>query len=164
MLTVYGRMLLAASGSAVLLITALGFQYLGGLAPCPMCVWQRWPHLVAVLVGALGVTVLWRQRRLMAGLGTLALLATAGIGAFHVGVEQGWWQGPSTCSAASPVGQSTEELMAAIMEAPLVRCDEIVWSLFGISMAGWNALLSLGLAALWAASVHWHRMPFDREA
>lgn len=164
MLTVYGRMLLAASGSAVLLIAALGFQYIGGLAPCEMCLWQRWPHAAAILVGALGVTVLWRQRRVMAGIGTVAMLATAAIGLFHVGVEQNWWQGPSTCSAASPVGQSTDDLMASIMAAPLVRCDEVAWSLLGISMAGWNALVSLGLGTLWAASVYWHRMPFNREA
>ncbi|MEL6211159.1 MAG: disulfide bond formation protein B, partial [Pseudomonadota bacterium] len=65
-MTVYGRMLLAAAGSALLLLGALAFQYVGGLAPCPMCLWQRWPHLLAVLVGILGVTVLWRQRRWLA--------------------------------------------------------------------------------------------------
>ncbi|MEL7349225.1 MAG: disulfide bond formation protein B [Pseudomonadota bacterium] len=161
-MTVYGRILLAASGSAALLIAALAFQYLGGLAPCPMCIWQRWPHVVAIAVGALGVTVLWRQRRAMAALGALAMAGNAGLGLFHVGVEQAWWEGPSTCSAASPLGQSPDALLESIMNAPIVRCDEVAWSFLSVSMAGWNALFSLGLAGLWAASVHWHRMPFDR--
>ncbi|MDT8344028.1 MAG: disulfide bond formation protein B [Thermohalobaculum sp.] len=159
-MTAYGRILLAGAGSAALLLGALGFQFLGGLAPCPMCIWQRWPHVAAVVLAVLAVTVLWRQRRWLAALGAAAMLVSTGLGIFHAGVEWQWWQGPVTCTAGDITRLSADELMTQILGAPLVRCDEIVWELFGITMAGWNALFSLGLAALWAASVVWWRMPF----
>ena len=161
-MTIYGRILLAAAGSALVLLGALGFQYLGGLVPCPMCIWQRWPHLVAVVLGGLAVTVLWRQRRVLAIVGTVAMAASVLLGIFHAGVEQAWWEGPSTCSAGSINGVSADELLSQIMTAPLVRCDEIVWTFLGLSMAAWNAILSLGLAVLWGASVFWWRMPFEK--
>ncbi|GGH17867.1 dihydroneopterin aldolase [Cribrihabitans marinus] len=137
---------MAAGGSAALLLGAWGFQYLGGLAPCKLCYWQRYPHAVAAL---LGLAALALPGRALPLLGALAALATAGIGAFHAGVEQGWWSGPSTCSSGPVGGLSAEELMDQIMAAPLVRCDDIPWEMLGISMAGWNALISLGLAGLW---------------
>jgi disulfide bond formation protein DsbB len=135
-------------GPAALLGGALAFQYLGGLAPCEMCMWQRWALLTALALALLawvtghGRALLW--------LATLAVFANIGIAAFHVGVEQHWWKGITTCAAAATVG-STAEVMSEIMAAPLVRCDAIAWSLFGISMAGWNALISSGIAglALW---------------
>lgn len=160
MMTAYGRILLAALGSAAVLLGALGFQYLGGLAPCPMCIWQRWPHAIAVVLAALAVTVLWRQRRWIAGAGAAVMLVSAGLGAFHAGVEWGWWEGPTTCSAGDITRLSADELMNQILGAPLVRCDEIVWEFLGLTMAGWNALISLGLAGLWAGSFVWWRMPF----
>ncbi|GAB4284464.1 MAG: disulfide bond formation protein B [Roseovarius sp.] len=139
--------LLAAGGSAALLLGAFGFQYLGGLAPCKLCLWQRWPHAAAVLIGLAALR--WPAMRPWPFAGALAALATSAIGFYHLGVEQRWWEGPSTCSAAAPGGLSAEALFERIMSAPLVRCDEVAWSLFGLSMAGWNALLSLGLAGLW---------------
>ncbi|MEM7190687.1 MAG: disulfide bond formation protein B [Pseudomonadota bacterium] len=148
-MSVYGRILLAGLGSLALLLGALGFQYLGGLAPCPMCIWQRWPHLAAVLLAVLGMTVLWQFHRPVAAVGGVAMLISAGLGAFHAGVEQKLWDGPSSCSGVDPGSVSSEQLLQTLMEAPLVRCDEIVWDLFGITMAGWNAIISLGLAALW---------------
>jgi disulfide bond formation protein DsbB len=148
-MTARSLILAAAAGSAALLAGALAFQYLGGLAPCKLCYWQRWPHLAAVLIGAVALFVAARP---LAALGALAALTTAGIGLYHVGVEQGWWQGPTTCSSAPIGGLSTDELLDQIMTAPLVRCDEIAWSLAGLSMAGWNALLSFGLAVLWIAA------------
>lgn len=158
-MTVYGRIFLAGLGSLALLLGALGLQFFSGLAPCPMCIWQRWPHLLAALVAVLAVTVLWRHRRALsvAGLGIMAV--SAGLGLFHAGVEQGWWTGLDSCTAPSAAGRSAEELLADIMAAPVVRCDEIPWSLLGLSMAAWNAVASLGLAALWAASVWWWQMP-----
>lgn len=161
-MTAYGRILLASAGSAALLLAALAFQYLGGLAPCPLCIWQRWPHVVAVLIGALAVTALWRQRRWLAMLGAAVMALSAGLGVYHAGVEQAWWAGPDTCVAGDPGALSTEELMAQIMAAPLVRCDEIAWSFLGLSMAAWNAIVSLALGALWAGSVVWWRMPFAK--
>jgi disulfide bond formation protein DsbB len=133
---------------AALLGGAIAFQYVGGLAPCEMCMWQRW-----ALVAALGLALVgWGMghARPVLILAALAVLAGAGIAAFHVGVEQHWWQGVTACAAA-PMTGTTAEVMSEIMAAPLVRCDAIAWSLFGVSMAGWNALLSsvIGGMALW---------------
>lgn len=147
-MTDYGRILLASAGSFLLLAGALASQYVGGLAPCPMCIQQRWPHLAAVAIGLIASTIGWRHRRILAGLGGIAALATAGLGAFHAGVEQGWWRGPDACTGGLLASLTTEEAFAQMMQAPLARCDEIAWR-FGLTLAGWNAVISLGLAALW---------------
>lgn len=139
--------LLATLGSAGLLGGAFAFQHIGGLAPCQLCLWQRWPHAVAILIGILALAMGWRR---LLWLGALAALTTAGIGIFHVGVEQHWWEGLATCTAGSISGISTADLLDPTVDvAAPVRCDEIAWSLFGISMAGWNVLVSLGLALIW---------------
>lgn len=138
--------LLAGLGSAALLLGALAFQYLGGMAPCSLCIWQRWPHGIAILIAALAL--MWPGRFLPA-LGALAALASAVIGLYHTGVERGWWEGPATCTASATDGMSSAELMAHIMAAPLVRCDDVAWEMFGLSMASWNAAASLVLVALW---------------
>ena len=141
---------LAAGGSAALLLGALAFQHLGGLAPCKLCIWQRWPHGAAILLGLLA---LFLPGPILPLLGLLAALATAGVGLYHTGVERGWWEGPTTCTSA-PVGNLTPaELMDHIMNAPLVRCDDVPWQLFNLSMASWNMLLSLGLAAIWLTAM-----------
>jgi len=133
-------------GSLALLLGALAFQYLGGLAPCHLCILQRWPHAAAI---ALGLLLLAWPRRWLALAAALAVLVGAGIAAYHVGVEQGWWQGPATCTAPEPGAQSSGDLLDQILATPVVLCDQVAWSLWGISMAGWNAILSLGLAWLW---------------
>lgn len=138
--------LLAGAGSAAMLLGAWGFQYLGGLAPCKMCVWQRWPHGAAVVVAALALVL---PARIWPLAGALAALTTAAIGIYHAGVEQGWWTGPSTCSSGPVSGLSAQDLLDQIMAAPLVRCDEIAWQMMGLSMAGWNAVISFGLALIW---------------
>lgn len=153
-MSVYGRILLAGFGSLSLLLGAFGFQYIGELAPCPMCIWQRWPHAAAIVIALLALTVLWRQRRVLAALGAATMTVSFGLGVFHAGVEQGWWKGPSTCTGAAPGDVSTDQLLDQIMEAPLVLCDQIVWELFGITMAGWNAIISLGLALLWVFAAY----------
>ena len=145
-----GLIALAAGGSLAMLLAAFAFQHLGGLPPCKMCIWQRWPHGLAVVAGVLALAVAARP---FAVLGMLAALTTAVIGFYHAGVEQGFWEGPATCTSGPVGGLSTEDLMEQIMTAPLVRCDEIPWELFGISMAGWNGLVSLVLAGLWALAV-----------
>jgi disulfide bond formation protein DsbB len=135
----------AAGGSLVLLATAFVFQAMG-YAPCALCVWQRWPHGAAIALGMAGLFLPWV---LVPVAGALAALGTAGIGLYHTGVERAWWAGPSTCTS-TPVGQlSPQELMEQIMTAPLVRCDEVAWSLAGLSMASWNAILSVVLALAW---------------
>ena len=141
--------LLAAGGSAALLLGALAFQYLGGLAPCKLCYVQRYPHVAAVAIGlaALAIGGAW-----IAWAGALAAATTSAVGVYHAGVEQGWWEGPTTCTSGSVSDLSAEDLFQQIMTAPLVRCDEIPWSLFGISMAGWNAIISALLVLLWIAA------------
>ncbi len=141
-----GLILLAAGGSAALLLGALAFQYLGGLPPCPMCIWQRWPHLAAVLLGGLALALPGAALPL---LGAAAAATTGGIGVYHTGVERGWWQGPDTCVAGSIDGLSAQDLLAQIMEAPVVRCDEVPWEFLTLSMASWNAILSFALVGLW---------------
>lgn len=141
--------LLAGGCSAVLLLGALAFQYLGGLAPCEMCIWQRWPHAAAILFGLLGgVLVLVKAvpaslARPVALLAILALAISGGIGIFHAGVEWKFWPGPSACAGFGYVpGQEDFKPLQ------IVRCDEAQWRLFGISLAGYNAIISLGVAAV----------------
>lgn len=140
----------AAGASLALLLGAFGFQYLGDMYPCTLCLWQRWPHAAAVVIG--GLALLWRtgaMGRTLPLLGALAALCTAAIGFYHTGVERDWWQGPATC-ASGPIGDlSADDLMAQIMAAPLVRCDEVPWEMFTLSMASWNVIASLGMALLW---------------
>jgi disulfide bond formation protein DsbB len=142
--------LIATLGSIATLCGAFGFQYIGDMAPCKLCLWQRWPHAVAIVIGILGFATGMRE---LAIAGMLAALATAGIGVYHTGVEQAWWEGPTTCTSGSIAGLSTEDLLNQIMNAPVVRCDEIAWSLFGISMAAWNAIISFILAGIWLKAV-----------
>ena len=142
-------MLLAASGSLALMLGAFGFQYIGGLPPCAMCIWQRYPHVVAI---ALGLIALRFSTAALAWLGALAALTTAAIGAYHTGVERDWWEGPTTCSSGPIGGLTPDQLFDQIMSAPLVRCDEVPWALFGLSMASWNMILSLVLMGLWIAA------------
>ncbi len=138
--------LTAAGGSLALLLGAFAFQYLGGLAPCKMCLWQRWPHAAAVLAGVLALLL---PGRILPLIGAAAAAATSGIGLYHTGVERGWWQGPTTCTSGPIAGVTPEDLLNQILAAPMVRCDEVAWSMLGLSMASWNALLSLGLVAIW---------------
>ncbi len=142
--------LVAAAGSGALLLAAFAFQYVGGMAPCALCLWQRWPHAVAVACGAVALLAV---PRLMAVAGMLAALTTAAIAGYHTGVERDWWEGPATCSGSGTSGQSADALYDQIMSAPLVRCDEVPWQLLGLSMASWNMVLALGLAAIWAMAL-----------
>ena len=138
--------LAAMFGSAALMLGALAFQHIGGMAPCKLCIWQRWPHVIAIGIGAVALFV---PGRILPILGGLAALATAGIGGYHTGVERGWWEGPTTCTSSAPGAVSTDELFDQIMSAPLVRCDEVPWEMFTLSMASWNMIVSLGFAAIW---------------
>ncbi len=142
-------MLLAAAGSLALMLGAFAFQHLGGLPPCKMCIWQRYPHVVAIGIGLIALRF---GNAALAWLGALAALVTAGIGGYHTGVERGWWEGPTSCSSQSISGLSADELFDQIMSAPVVRCDEVAWSLMGLSMASWNMVISLVLAGIWIAA------------
>ena len=138
--------LLAAAGSVALLGGALAFQYLGGLAPCHLCILQRWPHAIAILAG---IVILFRPARPVALVAAAVVLVGAGIGVYHAGIELNWWPGPTTCTAPGAAGVEPGALLDQILATPVVLCDQVAWSLLGISMAGWNAILSLGIAWLW---------------
>ncbi|MFQ5954659.1 MAG: disulfide bond formation protein B [Kiloniellales bacterium] len=148
----YPALLLAAS--AAILGTAYASQYIGGLEPCSLCLYQRVPYWVAIGLTAAALALAGRRR--LQGLALIVVGAVflfgTGLALYHVGVEQHLFAGPPACSA--DLGQATtiEELRAQLIGQPVVRCDEVAWSLFGISMAGYNAIASLGLtaAALWA--------------
>ena len=138
--------LLVAAASAALLLGAYLSQHVGGLAPCPLCLIQRYPHFAVFGLGlAAAVVAGGRARMALLALSGLALLVTAGYGVYHVGVEQGWFA--SSC-AAPMSGGTIEDIRAQVMAAPLTRCDEVPWSLIGVSLAGWNAIASVAVAAL----------------
>ncbi len=132
-----------------LMAGALGSQYLGGLYPCEMCHWQRWPHYAAIVLAALAFVVPGRPARAtLVGLAAIAIATSGAIGVFHAGVEYHWWQGITACSTTiSGSGGSAADILARIMKAPLVRCDVAQWRLLGISLAGFNALFSIAGAA-----------------
>lgn len=140
--------LVAGAGSAALLIAALGFQA-AGYAPCELCILQRWPHVAALVIA--GLLWLTDRVRALAVLGMAAAGIAAGLALYHTGVEIGWWPGPTHCSGGiGGIAQmSTQDLLTQLQSAPVVRCDEVAWRLFGLSMAAWNAVFSTVLAVIW---------------
>lgn len=134
--------LLALAVPAALLTGALGSQYLGGLTPCEMCHWQRWPHYAALALALAAFFALPRHARPITVAAALAILVSGAIGVFHAGVEAKLWNGLTQCTAAA--GTSLE----AILGAPVTRCDQVQWAFAGVSMAGWNAILSLSMGSL----------------
>nr|WP_221240037.1 disulfide bond formation protein B [Sphingomonas abaci] len=128
---------------AALLAGAWGSQLIGGLYPCEMCHWQRWPHYAAVVLAAIGL-LRPGLRRSMVVLAALAIALSGLIGVAHAGVEYHWWQGFTACtSTVAASGGSAADRLAAIMKAPMVRCDQAQWTFLGISLAGFNAIFSL---------------------
>jgi len=143
------NLVLAASlGSAALLAGAWIFQYFG-FEPCRMCVWQRWPHGAAVAIGILAIL---RPGVPLIPLGAVAAAISGAVGVYHSGVERGIWEGPATCGGNETAGLSPEQLLERIMDAPLVRCDEIAWQMLGITIPNINAAFSFALAAVWLAA------------
>ncbi|WP_412562912.1 disulfide bond formation protein B [Thalassobius sp. MITS945101] len=135
---------LATLGSMALLGGAFFFQFLG-YAPCKMCLWQRWPHAAAIVIG--GAAMVLGGERLLALLGGGAALITGGIGAYHTGVERGWWEGPTSCSGGGN-GLDMGNLLSTT-GGDVVMCDQVTWQFLSLSMASWNALASFALVALW---------------
>ena len=138
--------LIAAGGSLALLLGAFAFQHIGGLAPCHLCLLQRWPHAAAILIGAAALAL---GNRLLGWLGAAAALTTAGIGGYHTGVERGWWEGPTTCTSGGATSLSADGFFDKVINAPLIRCDEVAWQMLGLSMASWNMVISLILVVFW---------------
>ncbi len=141
---------LATLGSLALFGGALLFQYYGGLAPCHLCLLQRWPHRIALGIGVVALLVPnVMAQRLLALAGALTMVVSVGLGSYHSGVEQKWWEGPTTCTAGSISGVKTDDLLNQIMNADVIHCDQIAWSMWGLSMASWNAVISAVLVAIW---------------
>jgi disulfide bond formation protein DsbB len=159
--------------SAAALAAVFVFQFGFGLAPCILCLWQRLPHAIAILLSGIGVgsarsaarvrdpyrAAPWGTFAAIAALLLVDHLAGTGIAAFHVGVEQHWWAGTAACTGESGGALSADQLSAQLLGTEPARCDEIAWSLFGISLAGYNFLLSAALAAAAA----WSFVRFGRE-
>uniref|UniRef100_UPI0035CAD14C disulfide bond formation protein B n=1 Tax=uncultured Sphingomonas sp. TaxID=158754 RepID=UPI0035CAD14C len=133
--------LLALLIPLALLAGAYAFQYIGKLYPCEMCWWQRYPHMVALVLAALAFVVPGRPARAaLVALAGVAILVSGLIGAYHAGVEYHWWAGVTACTStvSGPI------TLDSIMAAPIIRCDVAQWTLFHVSLAGFNALLSIG--------------------
>ena len=130
---------------------ALLSQYVGGLVPCEMCMWQRWPHLAAICLAFIAILLALRggprAARAFVALAALAVILSGAIGVFHAGVEYHWWRGPAACTAPAFSG-SAQDVLAQIMAAPVIRCDAPQWTLFGVSLAGFNAIFSIGFGIL----------------
>ncbi|HEV2746278.1 MAG TPA: disulfide bond formation protein B [Allosphingosinicella sp.] len=139
---------LAVLVPATLLAGALGSQYLGGLYPCEMCHWQRWPHYAALALGLVSLAMRGTadRGRSFVWLAALAILTSGAIGVYHAGVEAGLFEGLTQCSATG--GGSGADLLADIMATPLVRCDQVQFAFLGLSMAAWNAVISIGSACV----------------
>lgn len=137
-----------------LLAGALGSQYVGGLYPCEMCHWQRWPHYAALVPALLAFVVPNRGlQRMLVTLAALAIAVSGAIGVFHAGVEYHWWDGITACTAPPARGG---DLLADILSRPIIRCDVAQWTLGGISLAGFNAIFSLG-GAIAILALAWKR-------
>ena len=137
-----------------LLAGAFGSQYLGGLYPCEMCWWQRYAHMAALVPAALAFTTRAQSgtSRVLTMLAALAIAVSGAIAVYHFGVEAKIFEGLTTCTATTTAGNSAD-LLKQIIHAPLIRCDEVQFRFLGISLAGWNAIFSLGGAALIAGLI-----------
>ncbi len=138
--------LIVAIASLLVVGGALGFQYIGGLRPCELCLYQRWPYYAVAGIGL--IAALAGDRRVSGAVLLLAALLfaiDAGLAFYHAGVEQHWFAGPGACTGLALKAGSVEDLQAQLLATPPVRCDQIQWSLFGISLAGWNVVAALAL-------------------
>ncbi len=132
--------------SAAVILGAFAFEYIGGLLPCKLCYWQRYPHFLNILIFPL---LYFFKIRSLIFVGMTSMFVSTILAFYHVGVEQKYWLGPNSCTNSSIEGLTTDQLIDQIMSAPLVRCDEVAWELIGISMAGWNVLISFCLFLTW---------------
>jgi len=142
-----GQGILMCGGiSASLYAGALRFQYVGGLMPCSLCLWQRWPHIIIVLLAVIALFV--RIPRLV--LTAIALTAATSVilAAYHAGVEWQLWSGPGGCTASLTNSGDLTSLTESLLATPVIRCDEVAWSFLGLSMAGWNSLFSLDICLI----------------
>lgn len=122
-----------------LLWGAIGSQMFGSLVPCEMCMWQRWPHVAAIVLALIAIALRGNPSasRAFTLLAALAILVSGGLGVYHAGVEYHWWTGPTRCTGNHFTS------IADLMKAPVVMCDVPQWKLGGISLAGFNAIFSI---------------------
>ena len=135
--------LLAFAVPAALLGGAYLSQYAFGLYPCEMCWWQRYAHFAALVLAVLAL--IGPGQRVLVWLAALAILVGGLLGAYHAGVEYGWWQGFTACTSEVVIG---DDPLSDILNGPMIRCDQVQWSLLGISLAGFNFLISVPAALL----------------
>lgn len=145
-------LLVAFTLGLVSILAALGFEHLGGYVPCKLCLWQRWPYYLGVPLTMAGVLTIQREGlvgigRVLAGLCAVIFLISLGLGIYHAGVEWAFWPGPADCGGKIVTGPaSVSDFRATLESAKSIRCDEAAWRLFGLSFAGWNALVSAMIA------------------
>ncbi|MFD0981238.1 disulfide bond formation protein B [Tropicimonas aquimaris] len=140
-------LLLALAGSVGSLVGAFFFQHVMAILPCHLCILQRWPHVVMAALAAL--TLVWPHRLLMQ-LGGLVATVSLGLAVYHSGVERKLWAGPSDCTGGQDLsGLAGSDLLSTDFSVGIVRCDEISYSILGLSFANMNVMLSLGLIAVW---------------
>lgn len=144
--------MLISSMSALSLAAAYTAEYGFGLLPCILCLYQRIPFAIGIILG-LGVLLVSKAKKfglsvVLLGLSGVTFLANSALAFYHSGVERKWWLGFEGCGAPDISGLSPEEIMEALSKIPAVRCDEIPWEMFGLSMANYNVALCFGLSAL----------------
>lgn len=155
----------ALLAAAAIILTALGFEHIGGYRPCALCLQERYAYYIGIplLFGAL-VLLSAGKRRLAAVLFALVaagFLVNTGLGIYHAGVEWKFWAGPETCQLAlQPLGGGPGGLLKQLGTERVIRCDEAPWQFMGLSFAGWNAVLSLllSLSVFTAARLSWQRV------
>ena len=153
--------LVVFAGSAATILGAWYFQYVLGLAPCPLCLEERLPYYIVIPLSLLlAIAAIVRASRVLIIVGFLAIIAamlcSAALGAYHAGVEWLWWPGPTDCSG--PMSDFTAKpLLDQLRTIRIVRCDEAAWRFLGLSLAGYNALISLALAGVAALGLAAHK-------
>ncbi len=131
---------MTGAGALALILGALGFQYLGHIAPCEMCHWQRWPHIAAAVIGLIGVAI-WKKDARSLAIAASVLVALSGlIGAYQTGMQWGLLPGPDACTVDHAY------VMGSGAPPPQVSCNAVTWSLFGLSLAAYNAVFSFLIA------------------
>ncbi len=147
----------AAAAAIVLVVAlatiaaALAFEHLGGYAPCPLCLQERYAYYAGIPLAVVALATARGQGagllpRILLGLIALGFLINAGLGVYHSGVEWHWWPGPAACGTIQNITGEAGSLVQSLSKTRVIACDEAPWRFLGLSFAGWNAVISAGLA------------------
>jgi disulfide bond formation protein DsbB len=136
--------------AVAVILGALGFEHIGKILPCPLCLEQRWAYYASIPVTFIALVLLTaghpRAAAVLFALVGLAFLANAGLGTYHAGIEWGFWAGPDTCSGAPVITSGVGNFLETLKKTDrIIRCDEAAWRFGGLSLAGWNVMSSLML-------------------